>query len=119
MRRKPGTLLEIELSILEAAVELRERGANAFHGFLIAKHIKDKQDAKLLTAYGTLYKALGRLEKSGMLSSIWEDPEIAATANRPRRRLYETTAAGERALAEVRAAERQHGLAPEPGQAMT
>ncbi len=118
MRRKPGTLLHIELSILEAAIELRERGADYFHGFLIAKYIKDSQNAKLLTAYGTLYKALGRLEKSGMLSSIWEDPSVAAIENRPRRRLYQITAVAERALADAQARGWKPAFSPEPGQAI-
>jgi DNA-binding PadR family transcriptional regulator len=46
-----------------------------------------------------MYKAFDRLEKAGFLTSRWEDPEIALAANRPRRRLYEVTAAGRQALA--------------------
>jgi PadR family transcriptional regulator, regulatory protein PadR len=46
-----------------------------------------------------LYKALQRLEEAGLLASQWEDPDIAVAEGRPRRRLYEVTGAGERALA--------------------
>ena len=75
------------------------------HGFLLAKTIGDGSDAKRLTAYGTLYKALDRLERAGYLESRWEAPDYAAEAARPRRRFYRITAAGERALAEARAAD--------------
>ena len=65
-----------------------------FHGFMIAKEIRDRKDARLLTAHGTLYRALARLEKQGHLASQWEDPALAAAENRPRRKLYELTAVG-------------------------
>ena len=68
-----------------------------------------------LTAHGTLYKALARLEDLGLLTSRWED--VAATEGRPRRRLYELTGHGvhaaERARAD-RAAGRTPRLAPGP-----
>jgi len=102
MRRKPGHLLPIELAILEAGIRLRMEGLAHFHGFLIAREVKERQDARLLTAHGTLYKALDRLQKAGMLESVWEDPTVAAQANRPRRRLYWVTTAGEAALAKAR-----------------
>ena len=57
-------------------------------GFLLAKEMQDRADARLLTAYGTLYKALARLEKTGFLDSFWEDPQVAADEGRPRRRFY-------------------------------
>ena len=103
MRRRPGALLPIELSILNAGIELRIRGAGYFHGFLIAKEIKEHEGARLLTAHGTLYKALDRMEKAGLLESQWEDPANAALENRPRRRLYSVTAAGEAAVVRARA----------------
>jgi DNA-binding PadR family transcriptional regulator len=107
MRRKPGHLLPFELTILEASIRLRMEGVAHFYGFLIAREIKERQEARLLTAHGTLYKALDRLQKAGMLESEWEDPVVAAQANRPRRRLYRVTAAGEAALVQARAPERR------------
>jgi DNA-binding PadR family transcriptional regulator len=98
MRRKPGSLIPIEVSILQAAVELRAHETPDFHGFLIAKELREREDARLLTAYGTLYRALDRLRKAGMLESRWEDPSIAESEGRPRRRLYRITAAGQAAL---------------------
>ena len=99
MRRKAGSLVPLELAICAAALALRERGVEQFHGYLIAKQLKDASDAKLLTAYGTLYRALGRLEQMGLMTSAWEDPQIPADANRPRRRLYTITQDGHAAVA--------------------
>src|SRR5262249_25425863 len=82
VRRKPGVMLPIELAICEAALSLR-RGRREFHGYDIAKAIAEREDARLLTAYGTLYRALGRLEAMGLLKSRWEDPAKAARERRP------------------------------------
>jgi PadR family transcriptional regulator len=56
----------------------------------------------LLTAYGTLYRALARLEEMGLLASRREDPAIAARESRPGRRLYTLTAAGEAAAVKAK-----------------
>ena len=117
MRRKPGAVIPLELSVIEAGLELRRRGVAEFHGFLLAKEIKEREGARLLTAYGTLYKALDRMEKAGLLTSRWEDPLVAADENRPRRRLYQVTVVGERALAEARPLPFRQGLNLEPGKA--
>jgi DNA-binding PadR family transcriptional regulator len=106
MRRKEGALIPLELSILEAVLELRQRGIAEAHGFLLAKEMRDGTRARRLTAYGTLYKALDRLEQAGYLSSRWEDPLIAARDGRPRRRFYRVTLDGEGALEKAIAAER-------------
>jgi PadR family transcriptional regulator, regulatory protein PadR len=100
MRRKPGTLLPLEVDILDAGLALRRTGTPHFYGFQLAKSIVDRAKASTaLTAHGTLYKALARLEGAGLLTSTWEAPDTAAADGRPRRRLYEITGAGERALA--------------------
>ena len=104
MRRKPGGLVPLELAICLCAGDLRRRGSREFHGYEIARHLGDVADRRLLTAYGTLYRALGRLESMGLLESRWEDPRIAARENRPGRRLYTLTAAGEAAEHEARRA---------------
>lgn len=94
MRRKPGELLPLEVAICTAARDITRRRHKEFHGYEIAKHLSEVGDSRLLVAYGTLYRALGRLEHMGFLESRWEDPEIAATENRPRRRMYSLTALG-------------------------
>jgi PadR family transcriptional regulator, regulatory protein PadR len=95
-RRKSGTLLPLEREIL--AVALRS-GRPAFHGFGLAQAMREQSGSRALTGHGTLYKALGRLEEFGMLSSSWEDAEAAE--GRPRRRLYELTAEGARVAGEA------------------
>ncbi len=112
--RKPG-LLPLELSILETGVEMRHEGSDEFHGFLVASRLRDAEEARLLTARGTLYKALDRLEREALLSSRWEDPDAALEAGRPRRRLYQVTPLGEAAMAEARRAARAPTLKVEPG----
>lgn len=99
MRRKPGTLVPIEVSILSAGVSLALGGSPEFHGYAVARELKEREEARRLTAHGTLYRALGRLEEAGLLLSRLEDPEVAAAEQRPRRRLYHITAEGEKALA--------------------
>ncbi len=49
---------------------------------------------------GTVYPTLGRLKKSGLVTAHWEDQRVAEREGRPRRRYYELTAEGSRALAE-------------------
>jgi PadR family transcriptional regulator PadR len=101
-RRKPGTLLPLETEILEVALSLLRSGQASFHGFGLAQAMREQSASRSLTAHGTLYKALGRLEEFGLLTSRWED--AAAVEGRPRRRLYELTRQGahvaERALAD-------------------
>ena len=94
MRRKPGALVPLEISILAAVLRLQHADVREVHGYQIAKHLAEGTDRKLLTAYGTLYRALGRLEQMGLLESHWEDPQIAAAEARPGRRLYALTRAG-------------------------
>ena len=103
MRRKPGGLVPLETAICVGAAHLLRRGVIEFHGYEIAKSLGDEADRRLLTAYGTLYRALARLEKMGLLESRWEDPAIPARENRPGRRLYVLTAAGETAARDARA----------------
>jgi PadR family transcriptional regulator PadR len=98
MRRREGELVPLEVAVLAAGLDLRSAGEHEFHGFLLAKAIRDGDQARGLTAHGTLYKALDRMERMGLLESRWEDPERAAAMGRPRRRLYRVTGDGERAL---------------------
>ena len=92
-RRKPDTLLPLELEILDAAMSMRRSGQAAFHGFGLAQAMRVGTGSRSLTAHGTLYKALNRLEEFGLLTSRWED---VPAEGRPRRRLYELTMEGAR-----------------------
>ena len=52
---------------------------------------------------GTVYPALGRLERDGLVKSSWEHEPDAHAEGRPARRYYKLTAAGARSLADAAA----------------
>jgi DNA-binding PadR family transcriptional regulator len=112
MRRKPGALLPLEVAILQAAVDLVAAGQLDFHGYMVARELREREHARQLTSHGTLYKALDRMKKAGYLDRRWEDPDIAVGENRPRRRLYRITAEGQRALHTAHAADPAGALQP-------
>ena len=91
MRRKPGTLVPLEVEILKIAVSRAAADRPEFHGFELAKLIAEDERSGKLLAHGTLYKALNRLADSGMLTADCD--------GRPRRRLYRITVRGEHAAA--------------------
>jgi DNA-binding PadR family transcriptional regulator len=101
-RRTAGSLIPLEREILEVALAALQLGEGTFHGFAIAQRLRARNDARSLTAHGTLYKALGRLEEFGLLRSRWE---TEGAEGRPRRRLYELTAEGARNAGRARAGE--------------
>ena len=68
------------------------------HGYLVIKRLRERSVGEFDLLEGTLYPALHRLEKSGLVTSRW------SSDGGRRRRTYELTAKGERALGE-RAAE--------------
>ena len=98
-RRKKGELIAIEVEILLEAIHMSSAGLREFHGFAMAKQLRDVDGSDGLISHGTLYKALSRLEKSGLLESSWEDPDDAVNEGRPRRRLYRITSDGRVAAA--------------------
>ena len=72
------------------ALVLRAVASGYHYGF-------DVMDACGLPS-GTVYPALRRLAKAGLLSARWEPEEKAHAEARPKRRIYELTAAGREAL---------------------
>ena len=111
-RRKPGTLLALETEILGTALSLRNAGAAGFHGFGLAQAMREDTGSRALTGHGTLYKALGRLEDFGLLTSRWEDAEDVE--GRPRRRVYELTGEGARVAERELGHEATHATGPSP-----
>jgi|SRR5688500_14383739 PadR family transcriptional regulator, regulatory protein PadR len=77
------------------ALVLEALAAGRHHGF-------DIMDATDLPS-GTVYPILRRLDEEGLVRSRWERETIARREQRPPRRYYELTAAGESRLAEARA----------------
>lgn len=102
MRRKHDSdLVPLELAILSTAIALKRAGNDDFHGYAIATELRDLTEGRRLTAHGTLYRALERLEQRGLLESRLEDADSAAAERRPRRRLYSVTALGVKAAPSV------------------
>ncbi len=50
---------------------------------------------------GTVYPALSRLERDGLVKSAWENEQDAHADGRPARRYYKLTATGVKALGEA------------------
>jgi DNA-binding PadR family transcriptional regulator len=72
-----------------------QRGGDA-HGFEILKRLQAAGSGALDLKEGSLYPALYRLEKSGLVAAAWESN---ATPRRgPRRRIYRLTPKGRRRL---------------------
>jgi PadR family transcriptional regulator PadR len=63
------------------------------HGWGISQRIQQMSEGILEVNQGSLYPALQRLEKGGLIASDWE-----MTENNRRARYYRLTAAGRRAL---------------------
>jgi DNA-binding PadR family transcriptional regulator len=64
------------------------------HGYSVITRLRERSDGAFDLPEGTVYPALHRLERAGLLDSCWE---LAAGR---RRRVYRLTLAGQRALAE-------------------
>lgn len=64
------------------------------HGYAIAETLRTHSNGAFDLAEGTLYPALHRLERAGLLASRWS--EVGGR----RRRVYQLTQKGRRALAE-------------------
>ncbi|MCD0452925.1 helix-turn-helix transcriptional regulator [Actinocorallia sp. API 0066] len=87
-------------ALLLAALE-----GGPLHGYAIITAVEERSGGALELRKGTVYPALNRLERLGLLRSSWE-----ATGERRRRR-YALTDAGRRALTDERTAWREFTLA--------
>ena len=63
------------------------------YGYQLVKELEDRSDGYFQFREGTLYPALHRLEKDGLLKASWQE-----SPNRQRRRYYIVTDRGHRAL---------------------
>lgn len=72
---------------------LKTLSLTAMHGWGISLRIQQISKGALEVNQGSLYPALQRLEKSGLIDSEW-----GTTDNNRRARFYRITAAGRRAL---------------------
>ena len=71
------------------------------HGYAILQRLKERSSGAFDLAEGTIYPALHRLERDGLLNSAW------STDSGRRRRVYSLTRSGSSAL-EVRRREWKH-----------
>ncbi len=91
MPRKPDHLQgSLDLIILTTL----EKGPN--HGFGITLHIETVSEGLLNVEEGSLYPALHRLERDGLIAGEWK-----VTENQRRARIYRITAAGRKRLTEA------------------
>ncbi len=84
-------LSRLEARILAVTCRLTVAGTPAFHGYQLASELAGSPERLPTVGYGSLYRALDRLERVGYLGSWWEEP---APIGRPRRRRYQLTPAG-------------------------
>jgi DNA-binding PadR family transcriptional regulator len=82
MRRKDGALVPFEKKILKVARFLNRE----FYGFEIAEAAEWHLSKS--SGYGTLYRALNRLEKMGYMESHWVENN---KENIPQRKYYKLT----------------------------
>ncbi|MDX6677345.1 MAG: PadR family transcriptional regulator, regulatory protein PadR, partial [Solirubrobacteraceae bacterium] len=68
------------------------------HGYGVISELRDRSGGEFDLPEGTVYPALHRLEKAGLLTSSWSQDAPR------RRRVYAITPAGERSLGQRRAA---------------
>ena len=76
---------------------LKTLSLQPMHGYGISQRIQQTSEGILEVNQGSLYPALQRLEKNGLIDSDW-----GTTDNNRRARYYRITAAGRRALDEER-----------------
>ena len=90
----PARFGRSDLSLVLLAV-LADR---EMYGYELVAELRRRSDGVFDLAEGTVYPALRRLERQGLLQARWVD-----VADGPRRRYYTPTQAGERVLADGRA----------------
>jgi DNA-binding PadR family transcriptional regulator len=75
------------------------------HGYAVIEALRSASAGRFDLPTGTVYPALHRLERAGLLRGRW------STVGGRRRRTYELTAAGRRALSQERSAWREFASA--------
>lgn len=72
---------------------LKTLSLSAMHGWGMSQRVQQMSDGEFAMNQGSLYPALQRLEKDGLITSDW-----GVTDNNRQARYYRITAAGRRAL---------------------
>jgi PadR family transcriptional regulator len=79
---KDGLKGHVDLLVLSALA------GGPSHGYALAECLRDRSEGEFDLAEGTIYPALYRLERQGLVSSRWDD------AGARRRRVYRLTRRG-------------------------
>ena len=98
----PARFGRSDLSLVLLAV-LADR---EMYGYELVGELRRRSEGVFDLAEGTVYPALRRLERQGLLDAHWVD-----VPDGPRRRYYKPTQAGERVLADGRSDWRQFAAA--------
>lgn len=88
------------LELLQGTLDLLILRALLFgdaHGHSIAKHIQQTSEDQLQVETGSLYPALHRLEKQGLVEAFWQHSDKGKRA-----KYYRLTAAGRKQLGQER-----------------
>jgi hypothetical protein len=88
IRRQAGRLSPLEAELLAVAYRAERRGEPEFHGYRAAREVPGRP------ARQSVYVALDRLARFGLLTRRWEEPDRALDRRAPRRLLYRITDAG-------------------------
>ena len=72
---------------------LKVCGAGPVHGYAISQRLRARSEEVLQVQQGSLYPALHRLEKKGLLKATWDVTDSGREA-----KFYQLTAAGRRQL---------------------
>ena len=100
---------EGNLGLLRGTLDLlilNALGAGEKHGYAVSEWIESATDGSLLVEEGTLYPALHRLERKGLVRATW-----GVSENNRRAKYYALTAAGKRRLVEEASTWRQYSAA--------
>lgn len=87
---------DLDVSLMRGTLDLLILKALAFgprHGYAVVEWIEQATDDTLLVGEGTLYPALHRLERQGLIEASW-----GLSDNNRRARYYQLSAAGRRRL---------------------
>ena len=114
-------MLAIERTTIRLLGEELESKPQGVYGYELARILREETrmypaaalDAASLRSNGTIYKLLYRLGRIGVVTSYWEEPDVALEAGRPRRRYYLLTENGRaraRNIGRVYQSRRRQGL---------
>lgn len=95
MPKEPADRIELLQGTLDMLV-LRTLRMGPAHGHQIAKHLQRTTDDVLQVEHGSLYPALHRLERKGLVTAKWEP---AAKDSKREYKYYRLTPAGRKRLA--------------------